>query len=87
MIGRRAGSHPYDVVIIGSGIGGLTAGAYLGKHGVKVKMYDKPTALKLLADYLQLAGSGSADDTGSQSVFVAPEMASEESWKNLTSKS
>lgn len=32
----RAGSHPWDVVIIGSGIGGLTAGAYLAKHGAKV---------------------------------------------------
>jgi phytoene dehydrogenase-like protein len=36
MIRRRPGSRPYDVVIIGSGIGGLTAGAYLAKHGVKV---------------------------------------------------
>jgi aspartate oxidase len=27
----RAGSHPYDVVIIGSGIGGLTAGLMTGK--------------------------------------------------------
>ena len=32
----RTGSHPFDVVIIGSGIGGLTAGAYLAKGGAKV---------------------------------------------------
>ena len=30
------GRDDYDVVIIGSGIGGLTAGAYLAKHGVRV---------------------------------------------------
>ena len=30
------GRGDFDVVIIGSGIGGLTAGAYLAKHGVRV---------------------------------------------------
>jgi len=36
MYRNRAEPYPYDVVIIGSGIGGLTAGAYLAKQGVKV---------------------------------------------------
>ncbi len=37
--------HDYDVVIIGSGIGGLTAGAYLSKNGIKVlicEQHDRP---------------------------------------------
>ena len=33
---NKPGSDPYDAIIIGAGIGGLTAGAYLAKHGTRV---------------------------------------------------
>jgi len=37
--------HDYDVIIIGAGIGGLTCGALLAKHGMNVlicEQHDKP---------------------------------------------
>jgi phytoene dehydrogenase-like protein len=36
MKANRYRRHDYDVLIVGSGIGGLTAGAYLAKQGAKV---------------------------------------------------
>ena len=33
----------YDVIIIGSGIGGLVCGCYLAKHGMKVLIIEKHT--------------------------------------------
>jgi phytoene dehydrogenase-like protein len=32
--------HKEDVIIIGSGVGGLSCGAYLAKNGYKVKNYE-----------------------------------------------
>ncbi len=34
-------THDYDVVIIGTGIGGLVTGAYLAKHGVRVLLCEQ----------------------------------------------
>lgn len=53
------------------------------KHGVRIKMHSKIDALKVLADYLNLSGSGDGEEDQGQTIFVAPEMATEESWKKL----
>jgi len=55
------------------------------KWGVRLKMHDKVAALKILADYLQLSEGEQAED-GAQTVFVAPEMSTEESWSKLPKK-
>lgn len=55
------------------------------KWGVRLKMHDKVAALKILADYCQLSEGEQAED-GAQTVFVAPEMSTEESWSKLPKK-
>ena len=40
-----ANSEKYDVVIIGAGISGITAGKFLSKNGFSVKILDKGKAI------------------------------------------
>jgi len=54
------------------------------RYGIKLKMHSKPEALRLLFDYLALSQSGAQDDGGSSTVFVAPEMCTEESWRKIS---
>lgn len=56
------------------------------KHGVKIKMHDKNAALRLLYDYLHLSEAGNDEEGKSQTIFVAPELSSEESWQTLPKK-
>jgi len=54
------------------------------RYGMKLKMHDKVAALRLLHDYLALSQSGAQEDEGSSTVFVAPEMCTEESWQKIS---
>jgi len=52
--------------------------------GMKLKLHDKVSALRLLHDYLALSQAGSGDADTSQTVFVAPEMCTEETWLEVS---
>lgn len=56
--------------------------------GIRIKLHGKEGPLKLLGEYLKLfSDKFEGEKVESKTVFVAPEMADEESWVKLTSKS
>jgi len=57
-------------------------------NGIKIKLHSKESSLKMLGEYLKLfSDKFEGEKVESKTVFVAPDMADEEAWVKLTSKS